>query len=231
VLFSETKVANFINRAFEPVWESVRPVPLIRIDFGNGNVITRTLHGNIATYVCTADAQVLDILPGIYTPGTYLNRLRQFSLLAQYVDQGGKQPREARLRDYHHVQAQSLMKYKLPVLLTAEPVGKRAIENRLKKVFLAGRPNEEARSETNETFGLPSTEDLANWKALAEDTRINETVRRQQIHEILGKSGLVRPAAVTKQLYKEVLHADLDDPYLGLGNLLFANYPFPDQTR
>jgi hypothetical protein len=31
---------------------------------------------------------------------------------------------------------------------------------------------------------------------------------------------------VTKKLYKEVLHADLDDPYLGLGPTLFAGYPF-----
>jgi hypothetical protein len=27
-------------------------------------------------------------------------------------------------------------------------------------------------------------------------------------------------------MYKEVLNADLDDPYLGLGRVLFANYPF-----
>ena len=231
MLFSEPNVATFINHAFEPVWESVRPVPLIRIDFGNGKVITRTLHGNIATYVCTTDAQVLDVLPGIYTPQTYLDRLKQYTLLAHYVNQAGKQSREASLRDYHRVQAQSLANYKLPLLLAAEPVGKRAIENNIKRVFLAGRPIEPATRETHEKPALTSSEDLANWKALAEDTRINETVRRWQIHEILAKSGLVRPEMVTKQLYKEVLHADLDDPYLGLGKLLFANYPFHDQSR
>jgi hypothetical protein len=31
---------------------------------------------------------------------------------------------------------------------------------------------------------------------------------------------------VTKLVYKEVLHVDLDDPYLGLGEVLFATYPF-----
>ena len=34
------------------------------------------------------------------------------------------------------------------------------------------------------------------------------------------------PAKVLKPIYKEVLHADLDDPYLGLGTALFENYPF-----
>ena len=37
--------------------------------------MTRTLHGNIATYVCTADGQVLDILPGIYAADAYQAKL------------------------------------------------------------------------------------------------------------------------------------------------------------
>ena len=51
---------------------------------------------------------------------------------------------------------------------------------------------------------------------------------RGQIDEMLATKGAIRPEAVTKWLYKEVLHADLDDPYLGLGETLFASYPFKD---
>ena len=61
---------------------------------------------------------------------------------------------------------------------------------------------------------------------LREDTQLNETVRRRQIHAMLASKGLIRPREIAKPIYKEVLHADLDDPYLGLGNILFANYPF-----
>ena len=32
-------------------------------------------------------------------------------------------------------------------------------------------------------------------------------------------------------LYKEVLRADLDDPLLGLGPVLTANYPFTEEDR
>ena len=64
------------------------------------------------------------------------------------------------------------------------------------------------------------------WKTLAEDTQVNETARRLQIHEILAACGTVQPQDVTRRLYKEVLHADLEDPYLGLGPTLFASYPF-----
>jgi hypothetical protein len=86
VLFSRADVVQTINRFFEPAWEMVRPVPVVRIDFGNGQVVTRTLHGNIATSVCTAEGEVLDILPGIYTPQAYREALNQFRLLANYVD-------------------------------------------------------------------------------------------------------------------------------------------------
>jgi hypothetical protein len=39
----------------------------------------------------------------------------------------------------------------------------------------------------------------------------------------------VRPDEVTRPIYRDVLHADLDDPYLGLGEALFANYPFAQE--
>jgi hypothetical protein len=71
VLFSNKNVADFINGSFEPAWEMVRAVPIVRIDFGNGNVVTRTLNGNIATYVCTADGIALDAVPGIYNAEGY----------------------------------------------------------------------------------------------------------------------------------------------------------------
>jgi hypothetical protein len=236
VLFSQEDVATFINNHFEPVWQSVRPVPLVRIDFGNGTKLTRTLHGNIASYVCTAQGQVLDILPGIYTRTTYLDRLKQFSLLAKYVNQPGED-RQSPLRAYHRGQAEALKKKHVPATLMLEPVAKAAIERNMKVVLMPGReatPDSAREAEaamTGDRSKLDSPEDVANWHLLAKDTAINETVRRQQIHERLANSGPVRPEGVTKWLYKEVLHADLDDPYLGLGNVLFANYPFQDKVH
>jgi len=78
---------------------------------------------------------------------------------------------------------------------------------------------------------LEKPEDVAGWKTLAEDTQLNETVRRKLIHEMLAKEGLVKPEKLTKAIYKNVLHADLDDPYLGLGESLFASYPFAKEDK
>ena len=235
MLFSRAEVASYINRNFEPVWESVRPVPIVRIDFGNGNVVTRTLHGNIVTYACTRDGAVLDALPGIYAPAVYLDGLKQLRLLANYVDQGGKVKLPGRLREYHQAQAAALKKNDPPPrLVNMADMAKRTIEGGIKAVLVPGQPARAvpAPAESKDGFGLETAEDVANWKALAEDTRQNESIRRRQVHEMLATDKPHRPEQVTKRLYKEVLHADIDDPYLGLGETLFANYPFKgEKTR
>jgi hypothetical protein len=217
----------------------MRPVPLVRIDFGNGTVVTRTLHGNIATYACTADGQVLDVVPGIYAPAPYLDALRQLRMLANYVDQKGPAERLTRLRDYHQRQAEHLKKDEAVArFINLADMSKAKIEGRIKAVMVSGgkiAPTANARQAKTEAQPeeprLDSKEDLSSWKTLTLDTKQNETQRRRQIHEMLAAAGAVKPAAVAKRLYKEVLHADVDDPYLGLGKVLFTNYAFAKEDN
>src|SRR5436190_24116744 len=86
----------------------VRPVPLIRIDFGNGQVTTRTLHGNVASYVCGADGKVVDILPGIYTPAAYTQALEQPRTFARELCRLDPEQRPDRLHGNHREQAQRI---------------------------------------------------------------------------------------------------------------------------
>jgi hypothetical protein len=229
-LFSNSQVAAFINRYFEPVWESVRTVPIIRIDFGDGQVITRTLHGNIATYICTSDRQVLDVLPGIYTPAGYRDALDQLRILASNRALQPAGQRDQWLRTYHEQCARALKQGEAPARLVAMArllaVGKGKIERPVEVVIQGGNAVPRA-----EAVPSGTTEDLAGWKALLEDTRLNEKARRLLIHEKLAQSAVVEPAKVCKWLYKEVLHADLDDPYLGLGKVLLASDPFRSEAR
>jgi hypothetical protein len=252
VLFSSDTVANTINHAFEPVWESVRPVPLVTIDFGNGHTITRTLHGNIATYLCNAQGTVFDILPGIYEPTEYLNQLSQFALLFRHVRQQFRpgQAKDAsdlkaalashmdvRLKAYHATQAARLRENKpadvLAVNLLKGGLSKAEIEVPI-ELIAAGDLGKIPGIDNSTTFGkvLPapavpaSAREIAGWKELVEDTRVNESVRRRAIHEKLAVAGRVKPEDVKKWLFKEVLAADLDDPTLGIGKLLDNRYPF-----
>jgi hypothetical protein len=213
VLFSNEQVARFINQNFEPAWEMVRPVPLVRVDFGNGNVVTRTLHGNIAGYVCAADGQVVDIVPGIYTPPAYQAALEPIRRLAVDVARLERGERPNRLRDYHQRQAAHLRNQPAPAVPPNEQLppadrGKRVMERRLEQTL---------------------QQTLARWQALANDTRINERNRRLQIHERLTRAAVV-PEQIKKWLYKEVLHTDLDDPYLGLGSVLLGDDVFREEN-
>jgi hypothetical protein len=227
VLFSRPDVANYINANFEAVWQSVRPVPLVHIDFGNGTKLTRTLHGNIATYCCAADGQVLDIVGGIYDPEGYRARLEQMRLLANYADQQGAEKRNDRLKEYHTGVVEALKKDEtLPQFLNVAMLSKAKIEGGLKAVLVkGGRPAPKPAATAAKESDVKG-EDVATFKFLLEDTKANEAVRRRQVSELLCASGTVGPEKITRKVYKDILLADLDDPYLGLGKTLFSTYPF-----
>jgi hypothetical protein len=77
VIFSDPDVINFVRDRFVPAWESVRAVPKISVDFGNGVVHERTLTGNVATLICTPEGKVVDILPGLSDPASYVRDLKR----------------------------------------------------------------------------------------------------------------------------------------------------------
>jgi len=229
VLFSRGDVASFINQNFEPAWETVRPVPIVTIDFGSGTVLTRTLHGNIATYVCTPDANVIDILPGVYEPIAYLDRLTRLHSIAQTIAKLRESDGEQGLANYHRWWAAALARVSDPTASPMRDISKADIEGFTKLALLAQLRTESTVARTDATPRGTSA-DLANWNLLQEDTRLNEVVRRRQIHSELASRPRVRPEALVKWLYKEVMHLDLDDAYLGLTKTLFDGYPFDDQA-
>jgi hypothetical protein len=146
------------------------------------------------------------------------------------------------LRSYHQNQAAALRNQQPPdVFVNTAGISKAVIERSIRAVLVSTKG---AATERQSLLGEESLlyqlkeneeavtgEDVSSWKQLKEDTQLNETVRRRLIHEMLAEKGLVRPEAVVKRIYKDVLHADLDDPYLGLGNVLFANYPFAKEDK
>jgi hypothetical protein len=234
VLFSDTQLARAINQNLEPAWEMVRPVPIVRIDFGNGNVVTRTLHGNIASYVCASDGQVVDIVPGIYTPPTYQAALEPIRRLAVDIARLERGARQDRLREYHNEEAAQRRVHPAAaiaaVVADANPPAVAAHLGRHPALAVAAQNPALPRAD----LGKHATEGrldllLARWQALADDALINERIRRVQIHERLAGAAVV-PEQIKRWLYKEVLHADLDDPYLGLGSVLLGDDIFREEN-
>jgi len=88
VLLSDPDVVRTLNERVVAYWESVRPVPKVTIDFGDGRVLHRTLGGNTVMLLCLPDGRVLDAFPGIYAPRDFLPALeRSLAFAADFRDE------------------------------------------------------------------------------------------------------------------------------------------------
>ena len=198
MLFSRPEVREALSTAGVLLaWESVRPVPTVTIDFGGGRTLKRTLNGNIAFYVCAPDGRVVDIIPGLYSPAAFVEELGQaLSLL-------DRSPEDV---SAHH-------RPKPQPVRVRNPRG----ADVTKYAALGERPIIEAVEARPEPL-LEVLRTEADY--LEADTRYNRERRKPKVRALLSGAP-VRPPELTKRVYKDVLHCDLDDPYLGLGAALF----------
>ncbi len=77
VLYSDSRVHQVLRQDFVLHWESVRPVPIVTLDFGDGRTITKTITGNSAHLVLDTQGRVVDALPGLFDADTFLRLLAQ----------------------------------------------------------------------------------------------------------------------------------------------------------
>jgi hypothetical protein len=76
-LYANRDVSRYLADHFILHWSSERPVPVARIDFGDGRVLERTVGGNSAHYVLDAGGRPVDAIPGLYSPALFLDALEQ----------------------------------------------------------------------------------------------------------------------------------------------------------
>ncbi len=233
MLFSDPTVAANLNNSVEPAWRSVRDVPLVTVDFGEGNVVRRTLHGNVATFVCDAEGLVFDALPGLYDAESYISSLNEILDGYQQMPNGSiRQFTAPLMREYHKAKRYGPQ----PNWLAA--MDEVALQKRIKKVMESntklsdeGPAKEVLFSGKKETRNASMTSDqrLAELrKLLSEDSRSSQS-SRWRIHKLLSEKPFLTPADMTPWLYREVLHADLEDPYLGLRDVLLGKYPYGEE--
>ncbi len=77
VLYPNREISRYLRQSFILHWQSVRPVPVVHIDFGDGRTLDRTLTGNSIHYVLDPAGRLVDALPGLYAPGVFLRELRR----------------------------------------------------------------------------------------------------------------------------------------------------------
>jgi hypothetical protein len=75
VLYPNAEVSQLLRDRFILHWQSVRPVPKVTIDFGDGRKLERTLTGNSIHYILDSNGRPVDALPGLYSPRAFYRQL------------------------------------------------------------------------------------------------------------------------------------------------------------
>jgi hypothetical protein len=115
-LYSNKEISDYLRGNFVLHWQSVRPVPRVTIDFGDGRKLERTVTGNSAHYALASDGTPLDVLPGLYGPQKFLNWLhttRNLEGSYRHVAQArpAPGPRHAQmLKQYHAAQRDAILR-------------------------------------------------------------------------------------------------------------------------
>lgn len=108
VLYANPDVAKYLRKNYVLHWESVRPVPVVTIDFGDGRTVKRTITGNSAHYVLDTDGRVIDVIPGLYTPNDFLRIVTQAQGRAAISAKQTDAQRKAYLAQYHRTVAHNI---------------------------------------------------------------------------------------------------------------------------
>jgi hypothetical protein len=102
-LYANQQISAILRERFVLHWKSVRPVPKVTIDFGDGRVVRRTLTGNSIHYVLDADGRVLDGLPGLHGPEKFKAWLNDMAQVAETLRESRTEAfaPETAIRWYH----------------------------------------------------------------------------------------------------------------------------------
>ena len=241
MLYSDPEIAALLRERYVLHWHSVRPVPRVTIDMGDGRTIQQTITGNSVHYLVDADGAVLDALPGLHSPAAFRAQLEDWLTLDR-----------ARLRAYHAARAEKALKRGLSVgfeqvrerragrptaqQATMRAQSKAVVERPLLSQLTIGlRPPAPERwtalaAESGETVQFsgesmalmhskqPLTpEVLENLRrSVAVETIFNDVSLHRRVHEWFAAGEMLDLFAINERIYDELFLSPTDDPWLGL---------------
>lgn len=222
LLYSDPAIASILRERYVLHWHSVRPVPQVTIDMGDGRKIRQTITGNSIHYLLDADGTVLDALPGLNSPLAFRAQLEEWLTLDR-----------ARLREYHAERAavafelalnrpaakdaalramsKSVVERPLLQQLTGERLPDPELDVMIENV--AFHPASLALMRTKQ----PLTDELMKnlRRSVALDTLLNRELHGS-IHEWFATGQVKDLASLNERVYAELFLTPSDDPWLGL---------------
>lgn len=223
MLYSDPAIASILRDRYVLYWHSVRPVPRVTIDMGDGRRIQQTITGNSIHYLLDADGRVLDALPGLHSPGAFREQLDEWLQLDR-----------TNMREYHAARAMSVVD--TVTEYTAQNASRRAMTKMaverplLRQLAIGARrqpPAVEVRAGDGVEFSPESLalmrtkqpltgELMANLRsAVAADTAYNGKLHGT-IHAWFAAGEVTDLDSLNERVYKQLFLTPSDDPWLGL---------------
>lgn len=100
-LYPNAEISQFLRDRYILHWQSVRPVPKVTVDFGDGRKLERTLTGNSIHYILDSSGVPVDAIPGLYGPQAFLRQLATGEKAVKEYTKSQGAARDSFLRDYH----------------------------------------------------------------------------------------------------------------------------------
>ncbi len=90
-------------------WQTVRPVPKVTIDFGDGRKLERTITGNSIHYILDSQGWLIDALPGVYGPQAFLRGLKEARSAVAAMKAMNNEQHAAYLKQYHETKSNEIL--------------------------------------------------------------------------------------------------------------------------
>jgi hypothetical protein len=100
-LYPNQEISQYLRDNFILHWQTVRPVPRVTIDFGDGRKLERTITGNSIHYILDSSGRPVDAIPGLYGPKAFLKQLNQAAVIAKDLGKRQGTEYENTLQQYH----------------------------------------------------------------------------------------------------------------------------------
>lgn len=242
-LYPHAAVRTLLAERYVLHWQSVRAVPIITIDFGDGRSIKRTITGNSLHLVLDARGRTVDVLPGLYGAGFFARVLQDSESLAKRAAELNNEQFHRELVTFHNQQLinqaarwsedwQQLKADRIPKFgaelddsawaqLAQRYVAEVALDGMAAAAVQAKQPAEVAgrialTKYVSETPAMKLVRNLI--PVIGQDTVKNEYNLHRQIHQWFadGQAQKQNVSALTARIYNELFLSPLNDPWYGL---------------
>jgi len=109
ILYADGRISALLRKQYVLHWKTVRPVPIVTIDFGDGRVLKRTITGNSIHYLLDSEGKPIDAIPGLVSPKTFLASLSAAETLARELASLPSNRRESALKTWHQARIEETL--------------------------------------------------------------------------------------------------------------------------